>query len=130
MSSTLDFSVPSPGLFGRHTFSCALPTRGGICNCRPGHDPSIDPWPRNGSAERFVPLPEAQQPIMAVDVDPPSRTSGSGPIDVTEVSTIDKAIAILIERGEHPATAHATLAAHARRRGMEIYIYAAYLTRG
>lgn len=29
----------------RHTFSCALPTRGGVCDCQPGHDPSIDPWP-------------------------------------------------------------------------------------
>jgi len=29
-----------------HTYACALPTRGGVCDCQPGHDPSIDPWPQ------------------------------------------------------------------------------------
>lgn len=27
-----------------HTYTCALPTRGGVCNCQPGHNPSINPW--------------------------------------------------------------------------------------
>ncbi len=30
----------------RHTYTCALPTRGGVCNCQPGHNPSINPWPQ------------------------------------------------------------------------------------
>jgi len=30
----------------RHTYTCALPTRGGVCDCQPGHDPSSNPWPQ------------------------------------------------------------------------------------
>ena len=30
----------------RHTYTCALPTRDGVCNCQPEHDPSINPWPQ------------------------------------------------------------------------------------
>jgi len=47
----------SRGFLGNHTYSCALPVRGGVCNCQQGHDPSADPWPylsarqaRGGSA--------------------------------------------------------------------------------
>jgi hypothetical protein len=35
----------SRGFLGNHTYSCALPVRGGVCNCQSGHDPSSDPWP-------------------------------------------------------------------------------------
>jgi hypothetical protein len=27
--------LPAQGFRGKHTFSCALPTRGGICDCLP-----------------------------------------------------------------------------------------------
>jgi hypothetical protein len=27
--------LPARGIHGKHTFSCALPTRGGICDCLP-----------------------------------------------------------------------------------------------
>jgi hypothetical protein len=37
-------SIPR-GFLGNHTYSCALPVRGGVCNCQPDHDPSTDPWP-------------------------------------------------------------------------------------
>ena len=50
------------GLLGNHTYWCALPVRGGVCNCQSDHDPSTDPWPylstlrtqpkRGGSAPR------------------------------------------------------------------------------
>ena len=33
------------GFLGNHTYSCALPVRGGVCNCQSDHDPSTDPWP-------------------------------------------------------------------------------------
>ena len=33
------------GFLGNHTYSCALPVRGGVCNCQLDHDPSTDPWP-------------------------------------------------------------------------------------
>ena len=37
--------------FQTHTYTCALPTRGGVCDCQPGHDPSIDPWPQLSDGE-------------------------------------------------------------------------------
>jgi hypothetical protein len=48
------------GFLGNHTYSCALPVRGGVCDCQSGHDPSTDPWPslstgvtsRSGVAQR------------------------------------------------------------------------------
>jgi hypothetical protein len=33
------------GFLGNHTYSCALPVRGGVCNCQLDHDPATDPWP-------------------------------------------------------------------------------------
>lgn len=35
---------PSDGN-GNHTFGCALPMHGGVCNCQPGHNATADPWP-------------------------------------------------------------------------------------
>jgi hypothetical protein len=35
----------------RHTYTCALPTRGGVCDCQPGHDPAINPWPQPSSEQ-------------------------------------------------------------------------------
>lgn len=34
-----------------HTYTCALPTRGGVCDCQPGHNASIDPWPQLSGEE-------------------------------------------------------------------------------
>ena len=31
-------NLPS-GLLGNHTYSCALPARGGVCNCQTGPQP-------------------------------------------------------------------------------------------
>jgi hypothetical protein len=33
------------GFLANHTYSCALPVRGGVCDCQSDHDPSTDPWP-------------------------------------------------------------------------------------
>ncbi len=34
--------VTDRSLLAHHTFSCALPTRGGVCDCLPGpHDPGL-----------------------------------------------------------------------------------------
>ena len=33
------------GFLGNHTYSCALPVRGGVCDCQSDHDPSTNPWP-------------------------------------------------------------------------------------
>ena len=44
LSTHSETSVPRSFL-GNHTYSCALPVRGGVCNCQSDHDPSTDPWP-------------------------------------------------------------------------------------
>jgi hypothetical protein len=42
----------SRGFLGNHTYSCALPERGGVCNCQSDHDPSTDPWPNLSAARK------------------------------------------------------------------------------
>ena len=32
-------------LIGNHAYSCALPVRGGVCDCQTGYNPSTNPWP-------------------------------------------------------------------------------------
>ena len=44
MSMNGEIGVPR-GLLGNHTYWCALPVRGGVCNCQSDHNPSTDPWP-------------------------------------------------------------------------------------
>jgi hypothetical protein len=46
-----------------------------------------------------------------------------------DVSTINRAIGILIDQGHHPDKAHATLHRHAVTAGVEPHIYAARLLR-
>jgi hypothetical protein len=35
----------SRGFLGNHTYSCALPVRGGVCDCQSDYDRTTDPWP-------------------------------------------------------------------------------------
>ena len=59
LSTDNETSIPRSFL-GNHTYSCALPVRGGVCNCQSGHDPSTDPWPylstrnRSGAAQHQI----------------------------------------------------------------------------
>jgi hypothetical protein len=41
-----DMNHDSDTTIEKHTYTCALPTRGGVCNCQAGHNPSINPWPQ------------------------------------------------------------------------------------
>jgi hypothetical protein len=58
-SNTVEASI-ARGFLGNHLYSCALPVRGGVCDCQSDHDPSTDPWPslstgvtsRSGVAQR------------------------------------------------------------------------------
>jgi hypothetical protein len=40
MTDTSDTTAP------RHTYSCALPTRGGVCDCQPEQVQTTEPWPQ------------------------------------------------------------------------------------
>ena len=56
------------GFLGNHTYSCALPVRGGVCNCHLDHNPSADPWPYLSIATNQRKRGSASQEPGGVDV--------------------------------------------------------------
>jgi hypothetical protein len=64
---------------------------------------------------------------IQLDADPPPRTRGFGMSGLTELSTINRAVGVMIGRGQHPDHAHATLRRDAARVGMEPHVWAAQL---
>jgi hypothetical protein len=50
-SSTDSEMDPPRGFLGNHTYSCALPVRGGVCDCQSDHNPAADPWPHLSTAK-------------------------------------------------------------------------------
>ena len=53
----------------------------------------------------------------------------SGVTGLDDLSTINRAIGILIDQGHHPDQAHATLGQYAAAAGVAIHVYAARLLR-
>ena len=51
MSTDSETSI-SRGFLGNHTYSCALPVRGGVCNCQSDHDPTSDQSPYLSAARK------------------------------------------------------------------------------
>jgi hypothetical protein len=66
---------------------------------------------------------------IVLDADLPPATLVSRLIGLDDVSTINRAIGMLIDQGHHPDEAHATLHRHAVTAGVEPHIYAARLPR-
>lgn len=66
---------------------------------------------------------------IVLDADLPPATLVSRLTGLDDVSTINRAIGILIDQGHHPDKAHATLHRHAVTAGVEPHIYAARLLR-
>lgn len=64
-----------------------------------------------------------------LDADLPPRTVVSGLTGLSEMSTINRAVGMLIEQGHHPDVAHATLVRDAGAAGVDTHIYAARLLR-
>jgi hypothetical protein len=64
MSTNSETGFPR-GLLDNHTYWCALPVRGGVCNCQSDHDPSTDPWPYLATLkrpqERSIRIPAARR---------------------------------------------------------------------
>jgi hypothetical protein len=56
------------GFLGNHTYSCALPVRGGVCNCQLDHNPSTDPWPYLSSGKTNSERGSASHQPGGVDV--------------------------------------------------------------
>jgi hypothetical protein len=64
---------------------------------------------------------------ILLDEDPPPRTRGFSLAGLTEMSTIDRAVGVLIGRGHHPDHVYATLRRAAARASMEPHVWAAQL---
>ena len=67
--------------------------------------------------------------LIVLDADLPAPSATSGLIGLDELSTINRAVGILIEQGHHPNQAHAALRRQAAEAGVESHIYAARLLR-
>ena len=66
---------------------------------------------------------------IVLDADLPPATLVSRLTGLDDVSTINRAVGMLIDQGHHPDEAHATLHRHAVTAGVEPHIYAARLLR-
>ena len=71
---------------------------------------------------------DGHRPIV-LDADLPPPTTTSGLVGPDQVSTVDRAVGIMIDHGHHPDHAHATLRRDAAAAGVEPHIYAARLVR-
>ena len=67
--------------------------------------------------------------LIMLDADLPPHTLVSELTGLHEVSTINRAVGMLIDQGHHPDDAHATLRRHAAAAGVDTHIYAARLLR-
>ena len=67
--------------------------------------------------------------LIVLDGDLPPATVVSGVTGLDDLSTINRAIGILIDQGHHPDRAHATLGQYAAAAGVAIHDYAARLLR-
>jgi hypothetical protein len=63
-------------------------------------------------------------PPIRLDADPPPRTRGFRLSGLTELSTIDRAVGVMIVQGHHPEHAHARLRGDAARAGLEPHVWA------
>ena len=70
-----------------------------------------------------------EQESIVLDADLPPATLVSRLTGLDDVSTINRAIGMLIDQGHNPDEAHATLHRHAVTAGVEGHIYAARLLR-
>ena len=81
--------------------------------------------------DRRASIPErAENPVLAairIDADPPPRMCAFDLSGVSELSTIDHAVGVLIDQGHHPDRAHAILRRDAARAGLEPHAWAAQL---
>ena len=66
---------------------------------------------------------------IVLDADLPPQTSVSRLAGLHEMSTINRAVGMLIEQGHHPDDAHSVLRRHAAAAGVDTHIYAAQLLR-
>jgi hypothetical protein len=117
------FYAATPGAFvdlaADLSYALTIPTITGSRPPRPTHSPELDG--HQGTDHR-----DGHRPIV-LDGDLPPATLVSGVTGLDDLSTINRAVGILIGRGNHPDEAHATLRRHAAVAGVAVNIYAARL---
>jgi len=72
-------------------------------------------------------LPTAAQSarVLLLDTDVPPNPAVSGLTGLSEMSAVDRAVGIMIERGHHPDVAYDALSEQAAAAGVETHVYAA-----
>jgi hypothetical protein len=86
--------------------------------------PDQRPGERPHGADR---CPEARLVVLDADLPPP--TTMSGMVGLDDLTTVNRAVGILIDQGHHPNQAHAALVSCAAAAGVDAHIYAARLLR-
>ena len=64
-------------------------------------------------------------PVLLLDADVPPNPAVSGLTGLSEMSAVDRAVGIMIERGHHPDVAYDALSEQAAAAGVETHVYAA-----
>lgn len=63
--------------------------------------------------------------VLILDTDVPPNPAVSGLTGLSEMSAVDRAVGIMIERGHHPDVAYDALSEQAAAAGVETHVYAA-----
>jgi len=86
-------------------------------------DPDRDGGVRDGDG-RAGPA-QVRTPVLLLDADvPPNPAAVSGLIGLPEMSAVDRAVGIMIERGHHPDVAYDALNEQAAVAGVDTHVYA------
>jgi hypothetical protein len=121
--SSVVFYAATPGAFVdlAADFGYALRTPVMTTGTLPSVGDTTDGYGHHGTAGRDG------RPIIVLDVDLPPPTTMSGLVGLDQLTTINRAVGMLIDQGHHPNQAHAALLRHAAEAGVEPYRYAARL---
>jgi len=85
-------------------------------------DPDRDGGVRDGDG-RAGPA-QVRSPVLLLDADVPPNPAVSGLIGLSEMSAVDRAVGIMIERGHHPDVAYDALNEQAAVAGVDTHVYA------
>jgi hypothetical protein len=85
-------------------------------------DPDRDGGVRDGDG-RAGPA-QVRTPVLLLDADVPPNPAVSGLVGLPEMSAVDRAVGIMIERGHHPDVAYDALIEQAAVAGVDTHVYA------
>jgi hypothetical protein len=88
-------------------------------------DPDRDRAVRDGDGRAGS--AHVRSPVLLLDADVPPNPAVSGLVGLSEMSTVDRAVGIMIERGHHPDVAYDALTEQAAAEGVETHVYAVHM---